>query len=76
MTNNSNNGEVRAWTRDLTDRFGPEGDKVVADTFMDMPYMNHHVFFPKVSHPQSFCESFETLVAQTSLHCVLPSGSA
>ena len=32
LTNNSNNGEVRAWTRDLTDRFGPEGDKVVADT--------------------------------------------
>lgn len=35
---------VRAWTCKLTDRFGAEGDEVVADVFMDMPYMNHHVY--------------------------------
>lgn len=35
---------VRAWTCDLTDRFGAEGDAVIADTFMDQPYMDHHVY--------------------------------
>ena len=38
------NGAVRSWTRDLIDRFGVDGDKVIADTFLDMPYMNHHVY--------------------------------
>lgn len=33
---------VRAWTCDLTDRFGE--DTRIADTFMDQPYMEHHVY--------------------------------
>ena len=40
----SNNGEIRAWTKDMTDRFAPAMDKVVADTFMDVPYMNYHIY--------------------------------
>lgn len=35
---------VRAWTCDLTDRFGTQGDQAIADTFMDQPYMDHHVY--------------------------------
>lgn len=35
---------VRSWTRELTDRFGAEGDAAIADTFMDQPYMDHHVY--------------------------------
>jgi hemoglobin len=35
---------VRAWTCELTDRFGDEGDKVIADTFLDQAYMDHHVY--------------------------------
>ncbi|CAB9516440.1 expressed unknown protein [Seminavis robusta] len=35
---------LHAWTCDLTNRFGPEGDKDIADTFMDQPYMDHHVY--------------------------------
>ena len=40
----SSNGVVRAWTRELTDRFGVDGDKTIADIFLDMPYMSHHVY--------------------------------
>lgn len=40
----SSNGVVRAWTRELTDRFGVDGDKTIADTFLDMPYMSHHPY--------------------------------
>ena len=36
--------EVRAWTCELTDQFGEDGDLEIADVFMDMPYMNHHVY--------------------------------
>jgi hypothetical protein len=35
---------VRAWTCDLTDRFGADGDRDIADTFMDQAYMDHHVY--------------------------------
>lgn len=35
---------VRAWTCELTDCFGPEGDAKIAATFMDQPYMDHHVY--------------------------------
>uniref|UniRef100_A0A7S3L007 Uncharacterized protein n=1 Tax=Amphora coffeiformis TaxID=265554 RepID=A0A7S3L007_9STRA len=44
LTKHSKEGEVRAWTAELTNYFGPDGDDVIADTFMDMPYMNHHVY--------------------------------
>ena len=44
LERNSRSGEVRAWTRDLIDRFGVSGDRTIADTFMDMPYMFHHVY--------------------------------
>mmetsp|Transcript_7525 Transcript_7525/g.15395 ORF Transcript_7525/g.15395 Transcript_7525/m.15395 type:complete len:406 (-) Transcript_7525:1154-2371(-) len=44
LQENSEEGEVRAWTRHMIDRFGAEGDTLVADTFLDMPYMNHHVY--------------------------------
>ena len=37
-------GDVRTWTCDLTDRFGVEGDAQIADTFLDQPYMDHHVY--------------------------------
>lgn len=40
----SNTSTVRAWTCNLTDRFGGEGDLEIADTFMDQPYMDHHVY--------------------------------
>lgn len=40
----SSESKVRAWTCELTQQFGPAGDKDIADTFMDMPYMNHHVY--------------------------------
>lgn len=40
----SANGVVRSWTKDLIDRFGVDGDKVIADCFLDAPYMNHHVY--------------------------------
>lgn len=40
----SPNGAVRAWTRDLIDRFSADGDKAIADTFLDAPYMSHHVY--------------------------------
>ncbi|CAB9510795.1 truncated hemoglobin GlbN [Seminavis robusta] len=40
----STTGVVRAWTCDLTDRFGDEGDAQIADTFLDQPYMDHHVY--------------------------------
>jgi truncated hemoglobin YjbI len=35
---------VRAWTCDLTDRFGADGDRYIADIFMDQAYMDHHVY--------------------------------
>jgi hypothetical protein len=35
---------VRPWTCDLTDHFGAEGDEAIADTFLDQPYMDHHVY--------------------------------
>eukprot|EP00977_Amphora_coffeiformis_P022974 scaffold12005_cov212-Amphora_coffeaeformis.AAC.2 len=38
----SQQGSVRAWTKELIDRF--TADPVIADTFLDAPYMNHHVF--------------------------------
>lgn len=44
LAKQSKEGEVRAWTSNLIDRFGCYGDTVIADTFMDMPYMNHHVY--------------------------------
>lgn len=40
----SGEANVRAWTCELTNQFGPSGNKDIADTFMDMPYMNHHVY--------------------------------
>jgi hemoglobin len=40
----SSQSVVRAWTCDLTDRFGADGDREVADTFMDQAYMDHHVY--------------------------------
>ncbi|CAB9513224.1 whole genome shotgun sequence [Seminavis robusta] len=40
----SQTGDVREWTCDLTDRFGAEGDRQIADTFLDQPYMDHHVY--------------------------------
>ena len=40
----SRTSNVRAWTCDLTDRFGAEGDVAIADTFLDQPYMDHHVY--------------------------------
>lgn len=40
----SSNGVVRAWTRDLIDRFGADGDQTIADTFMDMPFMSCHPY--------------------------------
>jgi hemoglobin len=44
LETHSNNGNVRAWTKLLTESFGADGDTVIADTFMDAPYMNHHIF--------------------------------
>lgn len=44
LQKNSNTGVVRAWTCDLTNRFGAEGDEAIADTFLDQPYMDHHVY--------------------------------
>lgn len=35
---------VRRWTCDLTNRFGVEGDQVIADTFTDQPYIEHHAY--------------------------------
>ena len=35
--------DVRAWTCELTDHFGIE-DEEIADTFLDQPYMDHHVY--------------------------------
>ena len=40
----STNGVVRAWTCNLIDRFGADGDQTIADTIMDMPYMSHHPY--------------------------------
>lgn len=40
----SNTSNVRAWTCALTDRFGAEGDEFIADTFLDQPYMDHHIY--------------------------------
>lgn len=42
LEQHSSTSVVRAWTKMLTDRF--IGDSTIADTFMDMPYMNHHVY--------------------------------
>lgn len=36
--------DLRVWTCDLTEQFGPEGDDLIADTFMDMPYISQHVY--------------------------------
>ena len=36
--------DVRAWTCDLTERFGAEGDRQIAKVFMYQPYMAHHVY--------------------------------
>lgn len=44
LRRSSANGNLRAWTRELVNRFGVKGDRVIADTFMDMPFMNHHVY--------------------------------
>ena len=44
LAQHSSQGEIRAWTRHLIDAFGVDGDKVIADVFLDMPYMNHHVY--------------------------------
>ncbi|CAB9528572.1 whole genome shotgun sequence (Partial), partial [Seminavis robusta] len=35
---------VREWTCELTDRFGAEGDSEIADTFLDQPWVDHHIF--------------------------------
>ena len=42
LTTYSSNPVVRAWTKMLTDRF--IGDVTIADTFLAMPYWNHHVY--------------------------------
>lgn len=35
---------VREWSCELTDRFGAEGDCEIADTYLDQPYMDHHIY--------------------------------
>lgn len=44
LAKHSKTPQLRVWTCDLTNRFGPEGDERIADTFMDQPYMDHHVY--------------------------------
>lgn len=35
---------LRMWTSTLTTAFGEDGDRLIADTFLDMPYMYHHPY--------------------------------
>lgn len=55
----SNTGNVRDWTSDMTDKFGPQGDVKIADTFLDQPYMDHHVYLVAFLHLAFFPEDVD-----------------
>lgn len=63
-------GEVRAWTCDMTDRFGAEGDIRIADTFMDQPYMDHHVYLVAFLELAFLPESVDKKHSRMSLEIV------
>lgn len=62
---------VRAWTCELTDRFGAEGDAVIADTFMDQPYMDHHVYLVALLELAFFPNEADSAAKQEALDVVL-----